>query len=209
MTGFNEEFRRVQVAPRSAGNTVPSTNASQRDATTATDQGLVQGGGGSGQNVYPDRTARGPAMRASANDFAWRAQDRSEVKAYRETYQNLGTIDANGTATLNPNIATNFIVRAGGNLTIAVTAAEAAPDYDPHADPQQYLVGVKLWIYRPKNAVVTWSGVKWSKDVTDPAGDGSKPSLLAAAAADGYDSFVLVVIPGFGTFGYFAGRAYT
>lgn len=42
----------------------------------------------------------------------------------------------------------------------------------------------------------------------DPSGDGSKPSLLAAAAADGWDSYVLVVIPGVGTFGYLAGRGY-
>lgn len=152
--------------------------------------------------------ARGPAMRGEPNDFGWRPQTRAEMLTYRESYSHLGTAAVGGTVTLDPNEATNFVVKASGNVTIAVGAADAPPDLDALAPAPQFLLGLKLWVYRPKGAVVSWQGVKWSKDVLDPAGDGSKPSLLAAAAADGWDSYVLVVIPGVGTFGYLAGRGY-
>lgn len=206
MTGFSEEFRRFQTQQRGGGTTVPSTTGSQRQAVAGTENGLVQGGGGSGPSAYPERGARGPAMRHSANDFAWRAQDRAEMKAYRETYQDLGTVAVGATATLDPNVASGFLVRAGGNVTISIAAPEAPPAFDPYADDPQFVVGIKLWVYLPKNAVVTWQGVKFGRDVLDPAGDGSKPSLLAAAADAGWWTFTIVVIPGEVTLGYLASR---
>lgn len=152
--------------------------------------------------------AEGPAMRGRPNDFGWRPQTRAEMLAYRESYSHLGTAAVGATLTLDPNEATNFVAKAAGNVTIAVGAPDAAPNLDALAPTPQFLLGLKLWLYRPKGAVVSWSGVKWSKVVTDPAGDGSKPSLLAAAAADGWDSYVLVVVPGVATFGYLAGPGY-
>lgn len=150
--------------------------------------------------------AQGPAMRGEPNDFAWRPMTRTEMLAYRESYTHLGTAAVGATVTLDPNEATNFVVKAAGNVTVAVGAPDAPPDLDALAPTPQFLLGLKLWVYRPKGAVVTWQAVKWSKDVLDPAGDGSKPSLLAAAAADGWDTYTLVVIPGVGTFGYLASR---
>lgn len=142
------------------------------------------------------------------NAYAWRTTTQTEMLAYRESYSHLGTIDVSATATLDPNESTNFIVKAAGNLTIAVAPPAAPPNLDPAAPTPQYLIGVKLWLYRPKGTVVTWQGVKWPVDVTDPAGDASKPSLLAAAAADGWDSYVLLIVPNVATFGYLAGRGY-
>ncbi|KQP62146.1 hypothetical protein [Methylobacterium sp. Leaf112] len=174
--------------------------------------GTDEGGGSSrldsgSISTVPDALDTGPAMRGQPNAFAWRPITQAEMLAYRESYSDLGTIAANGLATLDPNESTNFVIRAAGAMSIAIGPAAVPPNLDPSAPTPQFLLGLKVWVYRPKGSVVTWSSVKWSKTVTDPAGDGSKPSLLAAAAADGWDSYTLVVFP-FATFGYLAGPAY-
>lgn len=206
---FTEEIRRVLAPPRTGGHSAPSSLGQQRDAGATTESGLVQSGQAPLQTAFSDATDRGPAMRKAPNSFGWRPQHRMEVQGYRESYVNLGDVAAGGSVTLDPNLATNFIVTALGNLTVVMGAPEAPPDMDPYAEEPQYLYGLKLWIKRPIGATVTWSGVKWSVDVTDPDGDaGTSDSLLGPATKGEYDSYVIVVIPGFGIFGYLAGRGY-
>ncbi|SFE20259.1 hypothetical protein [Methylobacterium sp. yr596] len=150
--------------------------------------------------------ARGPAMRGEPNDWAWRPQTRAEMLAYRESYSHLGTAAVGATVTIDPNEACNFMLKASGNVTISVGAPDAPPDLDALAPTPQFFLPLTLWIYLPKGAVVTWTGVKFGQDVLDPAGDGSKPSLLATASADGWWTVTLSVFPGIATFGYLAAR---
>lgn len=206
---FTEEIRRVLVPPRTGGHSAPSSLGAQRDATATTESGMVQPMRAPVQTAFADANDRGPAMRKAPNSFGWRPQHRMEVQGYRESYVDLGAVPAGGVVTLNPNIATNFIVTALGNLTVNLGAPEALPDPDPHGEEPQYLYGLKLWVKRPLGAQITWSNIKWPVDVIDPDGDGgTSDSLLGPATKGEYDSYVIVVIPGFGTFGYLAGRGY-
>lgn len=206
---FTEEIRRVLAPPRTGGHSAPSSLGQQRDAAASTESGMVQPMRAPVQTAFPDANDRGPAMRKAPNSFGWRPQHRMEVQGYRESFVDLGAIPSGGTVTLNPNVATNFIVTALGMLNVTIGAPEAPPDLDPYAEAPQYLYGLKLWVKRPLGAQINWNGVKWPVDVTDPDGDGgTSDSLIGPATKGEYDSYCIVVIPGFGTFGYLAGRGY-
>lgn len=199
----------VDGTERDAGQSGPAQKDSQAPPNYDPGQGAATGRVDSGSPPRLDRGATGPAMRGAPNDYAWRDQDRVKLKAQREGYVDLGSPAAGASVNVDPNIAANFIVRAQGNLTLTFSAPEAIANPDPYAPAETFLHGVKIWVQRPSGAKVTWTGVMWSQDVLDPNGDADqKDSLLGAATKAGFDSYVVVVIPGFGTFGYLAGRGY-
>jgi hypothetical protein len=194
---------------RTAGAIVQTARGAQQAAFADMGDGEVKKESSGTTGTYVELGARGPARRGAPNDFGWRAQHRAEMMGYRETVLNLGDIAINGVITLDPNICTNFVAVALGNCSVTITAPEAPVDVDPYAPTPSYIYAVKLWLKRPIGTVVTWSGVRWPVDVTDPDGDaGTSDSLLGAATKGEFDSYVLVVVPGFGTFGYLAGRGF-
>lgn len=207
MTGFVEEIRRVAAPARSQGNSAPSTDGSQRPAVSSTAQGLVVGGGGQGQRAYADRTARGPAQRGAANDYAYRVQDRLEVKAYRETIA-FRNVEAGATVVLDTDVCVTWWVEAAGNVVIQVPDPLPPEDLDPYAEEPSTTVLVTFAVVRKKDATITFpGGWKWSSAARTATG---ADSPFAAAAADGQeDWFTGMHIPGKGWRGFVTGPKFT
>lgn len=201
--------RATEAQGRTPGATVPTSRGGQQAAVADTTDGAVTRRYSGSTSTFVELGARGPAQRCAPNDMGWYAQHRAEVMAYRETVQHLGTIPAGGSVTLNPNLVTNFTVIALGDLNIAFDPPEDPVEPDEYAPAPSFIHGMKIWVKRPIGAKVNWTGVKWPVDVTDPDGDAGTPESLIGPATKGeFDSYVIVVVPLFGTFGYLAGRAY-
>lgn len=177
---------------RPAGHQVASTTGNQSTPVGNSGDGAVQRLYPQAPGDLPDRDDRGPAMRHSANDFAWRPQDRFEAKAYRETVKFLAA-DGSGNANVDPNLCVNFWITGAGSITLAFAALEE-PEFDDEDGPtlvQSTLV--TLYVQRVTDAALIWPpGIAWSADIRDASGANSP---FAPARGDQVDVFTLQWIP--------------
>lgn len=147
------------------------------------------------QRTYVDRTARGPAQRGCPNDFAFRLQDRVEIRAYRESMVFLD-VDAGATQKIDPNLATCWRLQANGPLTLAFEDPTPVPGLDAYAETPLYVTSVVLRISRPAGATITWpAGTLFQKPLRDLS---STESPLGPASEASLDEFVLEYWPGDG-----------
>lgn len=134
------------------------------------------------------------ARRGAANDYAWRRQDRQEIRAYRESLIDR-VVEVGTVATLDPNAVTCYRLRAEGSFILAFVDP-VYPDLGEDAETPLYVTSMVLRVSRPAGASITWpAGTLFQQPLRD-LGSGDSP--LGPASQDSLDEYVLEHWPGDG-----------